>query len=453
MKRLLLALPLVAGASWAGTTYYSGAQTQPAYELLLEQMNNSPLLVFESKNYDPGFMSSTALTEVKFKGDNATDVLFTLQHKINHSPVSMVPETARFAAANIVTTLAMDTIEDDETRAALESFNTGEPFVLTTEVTAKGTTTSELKINSREHTEDDTTIKSSEAIITFLTTENGSIKGDGVLPDLLITDDSTQQGQLSNLSLNFSMDKTGDDTDIPTYFYDIVFSINAEEAKVVDTETEESLLIVKDAYYALEQKLTADDPYANVELGVKSIDGDVSPIRSANIKSELSGFSMKEMMANADFYTQMKDSSNPEQLLFSGKGLQIMRDTFRPGTKLSVTGNAEAIDGDIDAKINLWFTGNGSDDGYTGMVTTGDLAKAFAATANITADKAPLMATPLGEMLQNPLALMYLSITDDQVSLNANLDKLTLEVNGQMLPLELMGGEMLQMPLEMLLSM
>ena len=30
MKKLLFALPLLAGASWAGTTYYAGNQTQPA---------------------------------------------------------------------------------------------------------------------------------------------------------------------------------------------------------------------------------------------------------------------------------------------------------------------------------------------------------------------------------------------------------------------------------------
>jgi len=32
MRKLLLALPLVAGASWAGTTYYSSSQSEPAYD-------------------------------------------------------------------------------------------------------------------------------------------------------------------------------------------------------------------------------------------------------------------------------------------------------------------------------------------------------------------------------------------------------------------------------------
>ena len=38
MKKLLAVLPLVAGASWAGTTYYSGSQTRDAYDQLLAQL-------------------------------------------------------------------------------------------------------------------------------------------------------------------------------------------------------------------------------------------------------------------------------------------------------------------------------------------------------------------------------------------------------------------------------
>ena len=118
MKNLLLALPLIAGVSWAGTTLYSGAQTQPAYNRLLAQLNNSKILAVKSVEYEAGFTSSTAITEVRLN-NSKTDERVYLQHKISHSPVSMVPENARFGAAKIVTTLMVDKFEDEDTKAFL----------------------------------------------------------------------------------------------------------------------------------------------------------------------------------------------------------------------------------------------------------------------------------------------------------------------------------------------
>jgi len=124
------------------------------------------------------------------------------------------------------------------------------------------------------------------------------------------------------------------------------------------------------------------------------------------------------MMANESFYEQFKSTTSSE--------------------------------GDGDAAVDLWFAGNGSDDGYTGMVTTGDLAKSIAGTAVVDIDKSALMNTPLGGMLEHPMAQAYLTVTENKVTLNANLDQLVLKLNEQIIPLELMAGDMLNMPLEAL---
>jgi len=447
MKKLLLALPLVAGASWAGTTYYSGAQTRPAFERLLEQMNSGQILLFESKDYDAGFMNSTAMTEVRLNDADSPEVLFTLRHKINHSPVSMVPESARFGAANIVTTLAMEKIEDDKDRAFLESFDTGEPFVMTTDVAIDGKTTSEIKINALVQTDDEKTISSSAAIINFITSVNGDVTGDGVLPSVIFSDDSNERAEMSNLTLNFDMDKMDGDTEVSKLIYDLVFDVNVEEAKVVDSTADEPMVLIKDIHYVADQKMIGDNPYVKHKMGVKSIIADEIPLQSANLETAITGFSLTEVIANADYFAGIQTADNPDELLFTGKGLTLIRSMFPPDTKLSISGDAESTDGGIDANIDLWFTGNGSADGYAGMVTIADLAKAFAGTVNITADKEAIMASPLGEMISHPFALLYLKITDDEVILNANLDKLQLDVNGQAIPLELMAGEMLQAPL------
>ena len=89
MRKLLLALPLVAGASWAGTTYVSSSQTQPAYDKLLSQLNQLESLQFVSESYDKGFMHSTAITKVSFVGSTDAEPLFRLKHVIDHSPVGI----------------------------------------------------------------------------------------------------------------------------------------------------------------------------------------------------------------------------------------------------------------------------------------------------------------------------------------------------------------------------
>ncbi len=448
MKKLVLALPLIAGASWAGTTLYSGAQTQPAYERFLEQMNSTRILVFESKNYDAGFMKSTAVTEVRFNDEDSQEVLFTLNHKISHSPVRMVPESARFGAANIVTTLALDKIKNDEQRDFLTSFDTGEPFVITTDVAMDGTTTSEIKINAVENMGEEAVITSSAATVNLLTGAEGNMKGNGELSKLLITDNSNERGEVSDLTFQFDMDKLEGETSLAKFFYNINLKANVAEAKIVDNSTDEPLAIVKDIYYGMDQKLADKEPYVNFSMGVNSIATDAIPLRSLDLKSAVTGFQVKALIANADYFAGITSSDEPDKLLFTGKGLEIIRATFPPDTRITIDATADTLDGAIDAKIKLWFAGNGSPDGYTGMVTVGDLAKAFAATININADKSAIIASPLGELLGHPFALLYLNITDDKVILNASLDRLSLLVNGQTLPLELMAGEMLTVPLK-----
>jgi len=172
------------------------------------------------------------------------------------------------------------------------------------------------------------------------------------------------------------------------------------------------------------------------------------PLKSFDVDIALTGFSMTEMLANESLYAEMKTASEPEKILFSEESIAILRATFKPDTKMAIELDAVSSEGNGDAAVDLWFTGNGSDDGYTGMATLGDLAKAFAGTADVDIDKAALMLTPLGQMLDHPMAQAYLTITENKVATKANLDKLVLKVNEQVIPLDLMAGEKLKMPLQ-----
>ncbi len=448
MKKLLLALPLVAGASWAGSTYYSGAQTEAAYNRLLEQINTNKAFVVKSTEYKAGIMESTAITEVRASEANGQDIQFSLKHQINHSLVSVAPENPRFGAASIITTLLIDDNYSDDFKEILKSFDSGEPFVATTEVAVDGATKSEIKINAFDHSQDDAIIKSSASIINVTTATDGNITGDAALDNFIFSEGDNKQADMSNLDMKFNASKLEGEEKISPYFYDLNFEMNMDETTIVNGGKQVAL--VKGVSYVLNQDLSSDEPSATFNMGVDSLEVEALPLKSFDAAMALSGFSIKDMMANESFYKEFKSATRPEELLFSEKGIEILRATFKPDTKVAVKLDAVSTEGDGNAVVDLWFAGNGSDDGYTGMVTTGDLAKSIAGTALIDIDRSALMNTPVGQMLEHPMAQIYLSVTEDKVTLNADLDNMILKLNGQAIPLELMAGDILNMPLETL---
>jgi len=667
MKKLLLALPLVAGVSWAGTTYYSGAQTEAAYTRLLEQVNalTKDLIVVKSTKYAAGIMESTAVTEVRSATGSGENVHFFLKHQINHSLISVDAENPRFGAASIITTLMVDESYSDSDQQFLKSFESGEPFVATTDVAIDGATTSKITINAVDFAKDGKTLNSSGAIINLATTAAGSANGDMTSDKIIFSDNTAEQVSSSDMFVTFDMSKLENTENPSSFFYDLSFESTVGEFEVVegndenvalvdmsvkldmdkfgtgnkasplfnilhieelnpedidfanltyeanldevsivdgadksgnlsdmsmkinvrkieDTKAASSMLydvsletktgkfnyaesdddlvnladmsakltvekfgngkkiaeifsalqstslkpedlnfddinfdaklgemdvvegtdkkvstsditmkfdmnrvgnteavspfffdlnfeakvdevdvveggqqqaLIEDAHYKVVQDLSSDEPSATISAGVDSMEVEAIPLKSFDADMTLAGFSMTELMANDSLLEALKAGGKPEDILLSDESVEIMRATFKPDTKLTIKLDAESSEGNGNAAADFWFAGNDSDDGYTGMVTVGDLAKSFAGTAVLYVDKSALMLTPLGEMLEHPMAQAYLTITENNVTMNASLEKLILKVNEQVIPLDLMAGDVLERPLETLKTM
>ena len=451
MKKLLLALPLFAGAAWAGTTAYSGAQTEPAYKLLLEQMD-SKMFSVTPKDFDGGFMNSEAVTEVRSKEKPDSEPLFLLNHTINHSPVSMVPETARFGAANIITTLDINSVKDEELKKILQAFDTGAPFVVNTDISIDGDSNSKITLNSIDHSDKNGNFKADKSVYEINTTMDGLISGNGNLNNIQILNNKNGgEVALNGASLNFDIKRVKAGSTVQSLFGDAKIEFNMDEMNIV--EAGRPLASLTGARLEMEQQFSDEDPVVNFGIGAQSVESEELPIKSFDFNTALNGFSVEKMKSHTAFLVRLQNAADPAEVLLSPEGLDMIRSTFTPGTKLALDLKADSTEGDTDGDVSIWFTGNDSDDGYTGMETVGDLAKAIAGTANIELDRSLLALSPMGQMLDDPIAQAYLTITDDKVILKANLDKLVLQLNDQMLPLELMGGEILQMPLEFLTQM
>jgi len=660
MKKLLLTLPLVAGVSWAGTSYYTGAQAQAAYTRMLDQLNaiGQDVFVLESTEYNAGIMESSAITEIRSAEGSKKNIRLSLNHQINHALINVAHENSSFGAVNIITTLIVDESYSADNKEILKSFETGQPFVATTEVSVDGATTSQIKINAINYSKDDNYYKSKDAVVNITTTPSGSVTGNASASHFLFNSDEHKKGELSDLSTQFNLTKleskenssehqynlnyeatlgevslmssdeenvtfsnlssnlnvgkleTGnaaspifyalhpkqlnlekldfqnlayetnmgevdivesgekrgkmtdmgisvsiaksqsDGTPSPIYYdisaesttgqmdifesgekngnfsnmflkfnidkfgngkklsppFDDVkfenlkfdgfnFETNMDEMNIVDNKTliesadtsmkinikrsrnpqsvstflfdanlaaqmgkikvamDDYLIAAIDgARYALTQDLSSDEPFTSFSAGVDAIEIPAVPLKSFDSEISLTGFSTKDLLANNSFFDELKNADKPEKLILSEKGAELARGTLKPDTKLAIKLDAKSIDGNGDATADVWFAGNGSDDGYTGMLTVGDFAKSFAGTASVDIDKAAIMQTPLSAMLDHPLAKTYLIITEDKIKLDANLESLILKINEQIIPLDLMAGEALNRPLKDILD-
>ena len=159
MKKVLFALPLFAGAAWAGSTYLSSTQSRQAYEQLLATLNGRETLRFESESYDSGFSSSSAVTRVLAGTGDEQRLILKLHHAIDHSPVSIGDGESRLSAARIVTTLHREQDEDSEATTAaldpcsenspqfLDGFGDAEPFTATTDISFTGESSNTIVIS------------------------------------------------------------------------------------------------------------------------------------------------------------------------------------------------------------------------------------------------------------------------------------------------------------------
>jgi len=271
------------------------------------------------------------------------------------------------------------------------------------------------------------------------------------LDEFNFAEGSDEKVSSSDMAMHININKIKQAKNQSPFFFDLALEGKMGTLNVVESGKQQAS--IEHAHYVLVQNLSADEPYSKFGMGVDSMDIESIPLQSFLVDMALTGFSTTEMMANQSFYEDLKAAKNPEEILFSEKSIEIMRASIKPDTKLAIKFNAKSSEGNGNTWIDFRFTGNGTDDGYTGMVTTGDLAKSFAGSAVVNIDKSALMLTPLGDMLEHPMAQAYLTITEDKVTLNANLEKMVLKLNEQVIPLDLMAGDMLDMPLESLKTM
>ncbi|MBX2881226.1 MAG: YdgA family protein [Granulosicoccus sp.] len=445
MRKLLFLLPLVAGASWAGTTYYSGVQTQPAYDKLLSQLNQMKPFTVVSEEYNAGFIQSTAITRVTASPAPDAEVLFRLKHVIDHSPVGVDAAGTRVGANSVVTTLM---IEDMPAELAA-GFNGEEPLVLHTRVNMSGDTVNELDIAMFSMSEEGKSVDFGGGNYHFTSSPDGRVFGEGVLQAMSVTDDTGMEIKVDASPTMVDLQRVAQS--IYSGSYSITFPSVAVKAPATGMEFD-----VKDVELSSTSKIDQGLYTGDVALAVGSLNSPL-PVNSANWTFSMHDFSLDGLQKFNDTVESLSmmdpDMTAMEEQDAVAAVIDAYKSLITPGIGLKNEVKVTNDGGDIELLAALSFKGDGSASGTDNLVTVRDLLLALTANVKLDADAEAVNQTPLAMMMMHPMASQY--VIDDGVTYSSDIKvaDLIIDANGDPQSLEMMLGGMLEMPLDFLGSM
>ncbi|MFK7996700.1 MAG: DUF945 family protein [Granulosicoccus sp.] len=447
MKKLIIALPFVAGAAAiAGTSQYSGSQTESEYHELLAQLNRQLHLVFVNERYDSGMIKSSAVTKVMTSRSADAELLFRLQHDIEHAPLRMGTEGMNLGTVSINTQLLEDTSGSQEFAAW---FANSTPFTIKTDVKYTGEIINQVRINALEISDEGVDLNWS-GLQFDSKTQNGATVGEGSLGTWMFNDENS--GGVINVEsgqLNLDVQHHGDNiyTGDSTVTFDSV-SVSSPDIPVPVALSRFELYSGTD--------MEGEVMNGNTRISLKGIDSPL-PLQNASMDIEMEGLVVEGMRRYNDLVVAATSDpdSNMDDSVFLESIAGALADMVGPGSALRYAidlGNAE---GDVNADIRLGVkeaSADGmSENALKNVVTGRDLLNVITLNGSLNADVAALAGTPVMMMLGG--VGEFVTVTDESILSEVSLEGTTLNVNGVEMPLDILSGGMLDVPFSDLLQM
>ncbi len=449
MKKLLLLLPLVAGGSWAGASYYTGAQTQQAYDQLLTQLNELMPVSLVNEQYNAGVAKSTAITLVKDSAAPDADVLFRLHHVIQHSPVGLNEGAVRVGAAHIKTTLQIDDPFSDDVQAILQGFGGLEPIQLNTVVNFDHSMVNQLIVNRFEHQRDDTGFRFDGMDYT-LTVEGNRFSGSGGTGEVVV---SSEDGFLKLTPGTISSDLTRVSSGIFTGDYSVSFDKLTLSGPQIPVSFALKSMQVSGTSSIQDARMDSSG-----RLAIGSID---SPLPLNSAAMDISTFAIP--FEGLERYMQVigELSAGDSQALENPEVLDDLMSAMQglagPGTGLSVdlSFSNEGGNGTLDSTVKLVEASSPyyPADGVGSLATLRDVLNALQFEFNLNADAQAVDMTPLAMFANMPEAQQFILADGVSYTSAVSVRDLLVDINGNPLSLEIMLGEALDMPLESAMAM
>jgi len=453
MKKLLVALPVLAGTAWAGTSYFAGVQSESIYDQFLTQTDAMKPFVFEKESFDKGLTTSHAVSIVKESSSPDAEVLFRLQHDINHSSVQMDDAGPAIGTATIRTTLVDGSI-NPKYEHIRDYFQSAVPLEIVTKAGIGGSVSNKITVSAAEIPVEDgsQTWSLAESVVT-ITSDQTRSTGEGTIGAATLTDDEGNKLITSPSQLTFNM------ANQKSSISDYEFLLNTDEFTVEPADVGEPVKATG-IQLATSSKTNNDQIDYNITFDVGNIDmgalmpADSAPVTSGKLVVDFNNMRVKALEEFNNYYGQFSLSERSE--LGDDLPAEFLSEYAKIITKdaeLSYDLALENSAGKANADVLLRFIGDSSESGKDNIVTGVDLGNALEVDANIVADKAALELTPAIMFMQSPPAQMVFVDEGDQYVAKATVRQLVADLNGQIFPLNEMSGGMLEIPLEDLMQM
>lgn len=443
MKKLLLALPLIAGTSWAGTAYYAGSSTKDAYTDLLLQLNEFKPFTLVNEQYSAGIANSTAITNVMASSSPDAELLFQLHHDINHSPVGLDDSGVRFGAATIKTSLVLSKASSTTASDLFKGFTSPDPLVINTNVKFDGTATHQLLVSAFSSSNDAGNLRFDG--MDYTAAINGTtITGEGSMGALSV----------NSAEMNFKLTPGVIDVDLEKHtngIYAGSYGISFEKLSIKSAAMPFNVG-VQAINFSSDSEITGTNLNSNVYLSVGNID---SPLPIKNIAMEV-GTQNISIEGMSDYIKTMSrfsaldetNASNPE---FINQWLSSMTKVLGPKAGATYNIDIRNDGGNANVQFALGIIDESSPNypqlGLASLTTVRDLLDIMQAELHFTADSAALDATPLAGFLMSPKAEQFIVADGATYQSNIKMKDLIVDINGNPLSLELIMGDTLDMPL------
>ena len=345
MKKLLIALPLVAGVAVAGTSHYAGTQTENEYEQLLKQLNKLSPFVFVNETYESGLGSSTAITKVMTGSDVDAEVLFRLHHDIHHSSVRMNDDGLKLGTVTIDTTLQ----NKDELPADVQAALTDDTLVdLRTDVRFDGQMTNSLMVSGMEITEKGETVAWSGLTMDTVT-QGSSTAGSGSMGSISYSDASVG-GTVSIEDSQFAIDVQNQGGNIYTGSGDVSFN----NISIMNPATMPEPVTIESVIFDTSTDREDDSISGLSSFNINGIAAPV-PLKNVSLNVEVDGILMEGLRQYNAIFQAIANGSQAvmadEEL--RAKFIGAVRAMVEPGSAMKLAVVLDNDEGDADADVRI----------------------------------------------------------------------------------------------------
>ncbi|NND91013.1 MAG: DUF945 family protein [Granulosicoccus sp.] len=443
-KKFLFALPLLAGASWAGAAYYTGTQTQGAYDQMLAQFNRIDRFTLVNEIYSAGLLNSSAVTRVMDSAEPDASVLFRLRHAINHSPIAVDEGNVRMNVATIETTLLREGSLPESVSELMMNFSQAEPFQINTSVGFDGTTSNEISVSSYEQQIDGVAVRFKGLDYTAII-DGDSIVGSGRIGELVIHSDA---GTVRLMPGDMTTDLRRSSEFAYTGSYGIEFD------KLTFTSADNMLLdmALQSIGFQSDTQIANELLQSQARFWIGNIDT-LLPLNSVSVDTRVFNIPVSGLSQYVDAIRQLSrpvDQHSPDTAVIDA-AVAANSPIIGPGTGLNYTMKLSNDGGDATLAYEMSVidrsAANYPAGGLASLSTLRDLLNVVQLEAHLDADAVAVDMTPLAMLMSTPEALQVVIADGASYRVDLNLADLILTINGNPLSLEELIGDSIDTPL------